>query len=82
MGRLADRVAVITGSTGGMGEGIARLFADEGARVVISGRGAEKGAAVVAAIKEAGGEAVFHRVQLMMTLRPTRQLHCALQTLE
>lgn len=64
MGRLADRVAVITGSTGGMGEGIARLFAEEGARVVISGRGAEKGAAVVAAIKEAGGEAVFHRADV------------------
>src|SRR5215207_9107911 len=64
MGRLADRVAVITGSTGGMGEGIARLFAEEGGRVVISGRGAEKGVAVVAAIKKSGGEAVFRQADV------------------
>jgi NAD(P)-dependent dehydrogenase (short-subunit alcohol dehydrogenase family) len=31
MGRLQDRIAVVTGSGAGMGEGIARLFAGEGA---------------------------------------------------
>ena len=38
MNRLQNKVAIITASTAGMGEGIARLFASEGASVVISGR--------------------------------------------
>jgi NAD(P)-dependent dehydrogenase (short-subunit alcohol dehydrogenase family) len=59
MSRLQDRIAVITGSSAGMGEGIARVFAGEGARVVISGRDEAKGAAVAASIVAAGGEAAF-----------------------
>ena len=35
-GRLADRVAIITGGAHGMGEAEARLFAAEGARVVVA----------------------------------------------
>jgi NAD(P)-dependent dehydrogenase (short-subunit alcohol dehydrogenase family) len=36
--RLADRAALITGSTSGIGEAIAQRLATEGARVLISGR--------------------------------------------
>jgi NAD(P)-dependent dehydrogenase (short-subunit alcohol dehydrogenase family) len=57
--RLKDKVAVITGSGAGMGEGIARLFAEEGARVVISNRHSESGLAVTASINEQGGQATF-----------------------
>jgi NAD(P)-dependent dehydrogenase (short-subunit alcohol dehydrogenase family) len=39
---LADRVCVVTGSTGGIGLATARLLADEGARVVVNGRDAER----------------------------------------
>ena len=41
--KLKDKVAIITGGTSGMGEGIARLFAREGASVVVSGRNERRG---------------------------------------
>ena len=64
MGRLQDRVAIITGSGAGMGEGIARLFAGEGARVMISGRDEAKAAEVAASITKEGGEAAFQRADV------------------
>jgi NAD(P)-dependent dehydrogenase (short-subunit alcohol dehydrogenase family) len=60
-GRLDGKTAVITGSTSGIGESVARLFAEEGAEVVVSGRRQEKGEAVCADILSAGGEAIFVR---------------------
>ena len=50
--RLQDRVAVVTGAGGGVGEGVARAFAAEGARVVIASRTEKTGRAVALAIEE------------------------------
>ena len=55
---------MVTGSGAGMGEGIARLFAAEGARLVISGRDEAKGAAVAASIVGEGGQAIFARADV------------------
>lgn len=56
---IKDRVVVITGGTGVLGKAIAAHLAEEGAKVVILGRKAEVGNAIVADIKAAGGEAMF-----------------------
>ncbi len=56
---LSDKVALVTGSTGGIGAETARLMAAAGAEVVVSGRNAERGAATVRSITDTGGKARF-----------------------
>jgi NAD(P)-dependent dehydrogenase (short-subunit alcohol dehydrogenase family) len=58
-GRLRDEVALITGSTRGLGREMARLFAEEGARVVVTGRSPQGGEETVTSITGAGGAAAF-----------------------
>jgi NAD(P)-dependent dehydrogenase (short-subunit alcohol dehydrogenase family) len=64
MARLENRIAVITGSGAGMGEGIARLFAAEGARMVISDIDRANGEAVVVSINGEGGQAIFQQADV------------------
>lgn len=67
MDRLKGKVAIVTGSTSGIGIGIAKLFAKEGATVVICGRRKERGQEVVDEIKKDGGDAWYHFMDITDT---------------
>jgi len=62
--RLAGKVAIVTGSTRGIGRACAIRFAEQGASVLVTGRSVDDGAAVEREIREAGGEATFVRTDL------------------
>ena len=62
---IKDKVVVITGGTGVLGKAIAFHLAEEGAKVVILGRKAEIGNAIVNEIKTNGGEALFLTTDVM-----------------
>ena len=59
MAKLEGKVAIVTGATSGMGRASAKLFAQEGAKVVVTGRNEERAKAVVDDIKAEGNEAIY-----------------------
>jgi len=59
MGKLDKQVAWISGAASGMGEGIARLFAREGAAVALADIQADKGKRIAQDIQNEGGRALF-----------------------
>lgn len=72
--RLQGRTALVTGSTSNIGRSIAVALAREGAHVVVSGRDAARGAAVVDQIREDGGRADFVRADLDGTAAASKAL--------
>lgn len=62
---VKDKVVAITGGTGVLGKEIGAYLASQGAKVVIMGRKAEVGEAIVADIKAKGGEAMFLATDVM-----------------
>lgn len=56
--RLRERVAVITGSSMGIGEAIAWAYAREGARIVVNSRSPERGEGVARALRDGGHDAI------------------------
>lgn len=62
---LTGKVAIVTGSTSGIGIGIAKVLARQGAHVVVTGRRAERGEAVAQEIRDEGFSASYHRLDIM-----------------
>ena len=56
---IAVKSTIVTGGSKGIGKGIAKVFAAQGAKVMIAARGGEAGLAAVTEIEEAGGTADF-----------------------
>ena len=54
-----DKVAIVTGASRGIGEAIARVYAEHGMKVVCAARSEEQGQAVVSDICAGGGDAIF-----------------------
>ncbi|HEX6927028.1 MAG TPA: SDR family NAD(P)-dependent oxidoreductase, partial [Longimicrobiaceae bacterium] len=62
--RLNGKVAIVTGAAAGIGEAIALLMGQEGARVVVADVDEQGGEETAAAIRAAGGEAIFVRTDV------------------
>lgn len=65
--KLKDRVAILFGGTSGLGEATSKAFADEGAKVVITGQDEVDGKRVVTEIKDKGQEAIFVQANVTKT---------------
>jgi NAD(P)-dependent dehydrogenase (short-subunit alcohol dehydrogenase family) len=67
-GRLQDRVAIVTGSSNGIGQAIALAYAREGALVVVADIGSahdgQTTASTVDQIVREGGQALFHQADV------------------
>ena len=72
--KLNKQTALVTGSTAGIGLGIARRLAAEGADVIVSGRGKEKVDAAVSSIRDSGGGSVRGVVADVTTRRRRHRL--------
>jgi meso-butanediol dehydrogenase/(S,S)-butanediol dehydrogenase/diacetyl reductase len=78
--RLADKIALVSGSASGIGEASARTFAREGAAVVVADINAEGGRRVVKEIQDAGGKAAFVETNILETAQIENMIAFAVKT--
>jgi NAD(P)-dependent dehydrogenase (short-subunit alcohol dehydrogenase family) len=72
--RLDGKTALVTGATSNIGRAIAVAFGAEGAQVIVSGRDAARGAAVIDQIQTTGGRATFVAAALDGSAAASRRL--------
>ena len=77
---LQGKVAVITGSTSGIGRAGAIAFAQEGAKSIVTGRSRQRGEEVVSIIKEQGNEASFVPADMLVVADIERLIKIAVDT--
>jgi NAD(P)-dependent dehydrogenase (short-subunit alcohol dehydrogenase family) len=80
MGRLDGKVGLITGAARGQGETEARLFAQEGAKIVLTDILVDQGQQVAASIQTGGGEATFVQLDVSNPNEWTEVVRHAVQT--
>jgi len=79
--RLTDKVAIVTGSASGIGRATARIFAREGAKVVVvTDKRVELGQETVRLIEEAGGTAAFVQTDVGVSADVRRMVEFAVGT--
>jgi 3-oxoacyl-[acyl-carrier protein] reductase len=78
--KLKDQVAIVTGAGSGFGEGIAKLFVKEGARVVVADIRMDTAERVCREIVEAGGEAVASHTDVTKNDQVAAMIQLALDT--
>lgn len=62
--RLNQKVALIIGGTSGIGKATAKMFAEEGAKVIVAGLNEERGQEIVDEIKQNNGESIFVKIDV------------------
>ncbi len=78
--RLAGKVAIITGSAGGMGKLAAELFASEGASVVVTDIAEKEGEETARAIRDTGGTSIFVKANVAIEDEVERMVEAAIDT--
>lgn len=66
--KLKDKVAIITGSSKGIGKGIARVFSSEGAKVTVACRSEEEGQRMAEELGSIDGKAIYIRTDVTDSL--------------
>src|SRR4030081_4060052 len=64
MGRLEGKIAVVTGGARGIGRGLSRRFAREGASVLVADLAEDEGKVVASDVEELGGQGLFLRTDV------------------